>query len=253
MCSPRSRSWCSQVEFGSIFRCSQLDRRLTHTLNRLRRQSEVTRDFSGVALLEAHPFLSEPDLLAQGPALPCRQRAPRSRTLSCVPSALPAAPCTPPPTPCTRLPPSSVPVPPGVLVCLGGPRTYAGHHHAALIAADGDYIVEHVSAQALRFPLVPDDLSPPAFATYERLIASRRAAAEQAAAALALTSEEPDVVEVELVEAEEAEDVQWLEVEMVEVVEAIEHEVVVDEGGRSEGGAKRRRKRGTRIPRKDTH
>ena len=47
--------------------------------------------------------------------------------------------------------------------------------------------------------------------------------------------------EVELVEAEEAEDVQWVEVEMAEVVEAIEHEVVVDEGGRSEGGAKRRR------------
>ena len=59
-----------------------------------------------------------------------------------------------------------------MLVCLGGPNSYAGHHHAALIAADGDFIVEHVSAQALQTPLVPDDLSPRAFATYERLIAS---------------------------------------------------------------------------------
>ena len=57
-------------------------------------------------------------------------------------------------------------------MCLGGPNSYAGHYHAALIAADGDFIVEHVSAQALQTPLMPDDLSPRAFSTYERLIAS---------------------------------------------------------------------------------
>ena len=73
------------------------------------------------------------------------------------------------------VPPAPPPVPPvllGVLVCLGGPNSYAGYHHAALIAADGDFVLEHVSAQALRVPLVPDDLSPRAFSTYERLIAS---------------------------------------------------------------------------------
>ena len=76
---------------------------------------------------------------------------------------------------CWGVPPVPSPVLPvllGVLVCLGGPNSYAGYHHAALIAADGDFVLEHVSAQALRVPLVPDDLSPRAFSTYERLIAS---------------------------------------------------------------------------------
>ena len=70
-------------------------------------------------------------------------------------------------------------------------------------------------------------------------------AAQKAAAAPPLTSEEADVVEVEveaeLVEAEEAADVQWAVVEGLEVVEVMAHEVVVDEGGRSEGRPKRRR------------
>ena len=74
----------------------------------------------------------------------------------------------------------------------------------------------------------------------------RAAAAKQAAAAPSpLTSEEADVVEVEveaeLVEAEEAEDEQWVVAEVVEVVEVVEHEDVVDEGGRSMGRPKRRR------------
>ena len=72
-----------------------------------------------------------------------------------------------------------------------------------------------------------------------------RAAAKKAAATPPMTSEEADVVEVEveaeLVEAEEAEDEQWAVVEAVEVVEVMEHEDVVDEGGRSEVRAKRRR------------
>ena len=73
------------------------------------------------------------------------------------------------------VPPVPSPVLPvllGVLKCLGGPNSYAGHHHAALIAADGDFVLEHVSTQALQVPLMPDDLSPRAFSTYERLIAS---------------------------------------------------------------------------------
>ena len=57
-----------QVEFGAIFRSPKIDRRLKYTLNRLRRGAETHRDFSGVALLEAHPFLSDPDLMAQGAA-----------------------------------------------------------------------------------------------------------------------------------------------------------------------------------------
>ena len=74
-----------------------------------------------------------------------------------------------------------------------------------------------------------------------------RAAAQKAAApAPQLTSEEADVaeeeVEAELVEAEEATDVQWAVVEGLEVVEVVAHEDVVDEGGRSEGRPKRRRK-----------
>ena len=76
---------------------------------------------------------------------------------------------------CRGVPPAPPPVLPvllGVLVCLGGPNSYAGHHHAALLAADGDFVLEHVSTQALQIPLVPDDLSPRAFSTYERLIAS---------------------------------------------------------------------------------
>ena len=76
---------------------------------------------------------------------------------------------------CRGVPPAPPPVLPvllGVLVCLGGPNSYAGHHHAALLAADGDFVLEHVSTQALQVPLVPDDLSPRAFSTYERLIAS---------------------------------------------------------------------------------
>ena len=56
------------MEFGALFRGPKLDRRLKYTLNRLRRGSETNRDFSGVALLEAHPFLSDPDLMAQGTA-----------------------------------------------------------------------------------------------------------------------------------------------------------------------------------------
>ena len=68
------------------------------------------------------------------------------------------------------------------------------------------------------------------------------AAQKAAAAAPPLTSEEADVVEVE-VEAElvEAKDVQWAVVEVVEVVAVVEHEDVVDEGGRSMGRPKRRR------------
>lgn len=57
-------------------------------------------------------------------------------------------------------------------MCLGGPRSNAGHHHVALIAANGDIIVEHASAQALREPLAPDDLSPQAFAAFEQVLAS---------------------------------------------------------------------------------
>lgn len=57
-----------QLEFGAIFRGTQLDHGLLKTWRRLRRGSEATRDFTGVALLEAHPFLSDPDLLAQGPS-----------------------------------------------------------------------------------------------------------------------------------------------------------------------------------------
>ena len=41
--------------------------------------------------------------------------------------------------------------------------------------------------------------------------------------------------------AEEAEDVQAAVVEMVDVVQVMEHEDVVDEGGRLEGRTKRRR------------
>ena len=155
-----------QVEFGSIFRGTQIERRLKHTLNRLRRGSETHWDFAGVALLEAHPFLADPDLMAQGTVRRHSHSSPLPRPPSHIPlppSALRAR-CTSP------LPP--LPALLGVLVCLGGPTSYAGHHHAALIAADGDFIVEHVSAQALQIPLVPDDLSPHAFATYERLIAS---------------------------------------------------------------------------------
>ena len=63
-----------QVEFGAIFRSPKIDRRLKYTLNRLRRGAETHRDFSGVALLEAHPFLSDPDLMAQGAA--CHRRGP---------------------------------------------------------------------------------------------------------------------------------------------------------------------------------
>ena len=58
-------------------------------------------------------------------------------------------------------------------------------------------------------------------------------------------SEEAEVVdveaEVELVEAEGAADVQWAVVEVVELAEVMEHEVLVDEGGRSTGRLKRRR------------
>jgi hypothetical protein len=58
-------------------------------------------------------------------------------------------------------------------------------------------------------------------------------------------SEEAEVVdveaEVELVEAEGAADVQWAVVEVVELAEVMEHEVLVDEGGRSKGRLKRRR------------
>ena len=54
------------MEFGSLFRGPKLDRRLKYTLNRLRRGAETNQDVSGVALLEAHPFLSDPDLMAQG-------------------------------------------------------------------------------------------------------------------------------------------------------------------------------------------
>ena len=51
--------------------------------------------------------------------------------------------------------------------------------------------------------------------------------------------------EAELVAVEEAEDVQWVVAEVMEVVTVVEHEDVVGEGGRSEGRAKRRRKRVT--------
>jgi myo-inositol-hexaphosphate 3-phosphohydrolase len=72
-----------------------------------------------------------------------------------------------------------------------------------------------------------------------------RAAVERAAAAPPLTSEEAEdvvVVDAEAVEAEEEEeDVQLEVVEVVGVVEVMEHEAVVDEGGRSEGRPKRRR------------
>ena len=59
-----------------------------------------------------------------------------------------------------------------------------------------------------------------------------RAAAERAAAAPLLTSEEAEVVEV--LEAEEVEE-EAENVQMVEVVAVMEPEVVVDEGGRSKG------------------
>ena len=65
-----------------------------------------------------------------------------------------------------------------------------------------------------------------------------RAAAERAAAARLLTSEEAEVVEV--LEAEEVQE-ETENVPMVEVVAVMEPEVVVDAGGRSEGRFKRRR------------
>ena len=65
-----------------------------------------------------------------------------------------------------------------------------------------------------------------------------RAAAQKAAAARLLTSEEEEVVEV--LEAEEVEE-EAENVQMVEVVAVMEPEVVVDEGGRSTGRPKRRR------------
>ncbi len=65
-----------------------------------------------------------------------------------------------------------------------------------------------------------------------------RAAAERAAAARLLTSEEAEVVQV--LEAEEVEE-EAENVQMVEVVAVMEPEVVVDEGGRSKGRPKRRR------------
>ena len=83
------------------------------------------------------------------------------------------------------------------------------------------------------------------FATAEEatLCAARspegRAAAQKAAAARLLTSEEEEVVEV--LEAEEVEE-EAESVQMVEVVAVMEPEVVVDEGGRSKGRPKRRRK-----------
>ena len=75
------------MEFGSLFRGPKLDRRLKYTLNRLRRGAETNRDFSGVALLEAHPFLSDPDLMAQGAARPRLDRLPPPR-----PRRLPSCP-----------------------------------------------------------------------------------------------------------------------------------------------------------------
>ena len=74
------------MEFGALFRGPKLDRRLKYTLNCLRRGSETNRDFSGVALLEAHPFLSDPDLMAQGIARRYLDRLPPPhlwRTPSC--------------------------------------------------------------------------------------------------------------------------------------------------------------------------
>ena len=65
-----------------------------------------------------------------------------------------------------------------------------------------------------------------------------RAAAQKAAAARLLTSEEEEVVEV--LEAEEVEE-EAESVQMVEVVAVMEPEVVVDAGGRSTGRPKRRR------------
>ena len=59
---------------------------------------------------------------------------------------------------CWGVPPVPSPVLPvllGVLVCLGGPNSYAGHHRAVLLAADRDFVLEHVSTQALQVPLVP--------------------------------------------------------------------------------------------------
>ena len=50
-----------------------------------------------------------------------------------------------------------------------------------------------------------------------------------------------DAEEVVQEEAEEAGDVQTAVVEMVDVVQVMEHEDVVDEGGRLEGRTKRRR------------
>ena len=65
-----------------------------------------------------------------------------------------------------------------------------------------------------------------------------RSAAERAAAARLLTSEEAEVVEV--LEAEEVEE-EAENVPMVEVVAVMEPEVVVDADGRSTGRPKRRR------------
>ena len=67
-----------------------------------------------------------------------------------------------------------------------------------------------------------------------------RAAAERAAAARLLTSEEAEVVEV--LEAEEVEE-ETENVQMVEVVAVMEPEAVVDAGGRSKGRPKAKRRR----------
>ena len=89
--------------------------------------------------------------------------------------------------------------------------------------------------------------------TPEGQAAAKKAAApttsEEARQQAQAQAEDMVVVEVVVLEAEEvaeevaeeAEDVQVEVVEAVEVVEVMEHEAVVDEGGRSEGRTKRRR------------
>ena len=89
--------------------------------------------------------------------------------------------------------------------------------------------------------------------TPEGRAAAKKAAApttsEEARQQAQAQAEDMVVVEVVVLEAEEvaeevaeeAEDVQVEVVEAVEVVEVMEHEAVVDEGGRSEGRTKRRR------------
>ena len=118
----------------------------------------------------------------RGAPLSVRPRPSRTRSIRL--TSLPRTRAPPPPSrepspfllphwPSPAHPRASRPAHPGtVLVCLGGPRSAAGHLHAVFIAANGDFLMEHVSAQALQVPLTPSDLSSEAFATYTSVLAS---------------------------------------------------------------------------------